>query len=623
MPLNGPEDFKRFLTFIQNQDYYDGQIREVKDIPKREAQFGTLKEPLPPQLQAYLYNRKVRLWGHQARAINSIRSGHNTVVSTSTASGKSLIYNLSILSAMIQDPNSTALYLFPTKALSRDQQSVLQSMLDETNLGSENVGVYDGDTTKNEKRAIRRNANIIITNPSGLHFYIPWFKKIWKRFCKNLKYIVIDEIHTYKGIYGSSCALLMRRLKRVLACFNVKPIWILCSATINHPKAFAEKLIGEPFTVIDRDDSPSGPKKLILWDLPYREHSNRYLSPHQETRKLYKSHLEYGLQTLTFTTSRKMAELHAKWAKKGLQDHADRIECYRAGIGKNARRTVERSLKDGEVLGVSSTNALELGIDIGTLDATICSGFPRTITSFWQQIGRSGRGTSLSLSTLIPMKNPLDFFYVRNSDVLLSEEQTDVLISLSNQYLMKEHLCCAAHERPLKAEEYETFGFEDHSQFQMIIDELVEEGMLKEQGNTFSYKKDFPSDYPNKKFNLNHLSDKSYKVITTPGNKTLTVEDENYVFRDLHPGAVYLHQTVSYLVNKFDISDGKVYVTERDVDYHTQALKRTEISTSHIINQKDIGRNNNIAVSFCDVEVTNKYHSYNKINNETQEIEGK
>ncbi|MFX0043619.1 MAG: DEAD/DEAH box helicase, partial [Candidatus Hodarchaeota archaeon] len=311
-------DFEDFLSFIKSEDYYSDQIYHIEHIPELKARFDDLDKPLKKRLERWLTSNNIRLWGHQAEAINAIREGHNTVIVTSTASGKSLCYNLPVLDSILHDEKTTALYVFPTKALSRDQYTVLTNMLAETNINQSRIGVYDGDVEPNEKRLILANANIIITNPYGLHFYLPWFKQKWRRICQNLKYIILDEIHFYRGIFGSNFALLLRRLKRLLEIYNIKPIWILSSATIPNPKGFCEKLIGENFYVVDKDDSPSGVKKIILWDLPYDELSNKYRSPHQETKNLFVSHLKKGYQTLTFTLSRKMAELQAIWTRKAL-----------------------------------------------------------------------------------------------------------------------------------------------------------------------------------------------------------------------------------------------------------------------------------------------------------------
>ncbi|MFX0075953.1 MAG: DEAD/DEAH box helicase, partial [Candidatus Hermodarchaeota archaeon] len=422
-------DFEDFLKFIKAQDFYCGQITHIEHIPELKPRFEALDKPLRKRLERWLNNKGIKLWRHQAEAINSIKQGNNTVIVTSTASGKSLCYNLPVLDYLLTNEKATSLYLFPTKALARDQYAQLIEILKDTNIKEHRIGVYDGDTTSDEKRRILASANIIITNPYGLHYYLPWFKQNWRRVCSNLKYIVLDEIHIYRGIFGSNFALLLRRLKRILDIFGVKPVWILSSATINNAKEFCEKLIGEEFVVIDKDDSPSGAKKVILWDLPYDKASGEYRSAHQETKNLFVTHLKYknGIQTLTFTLSRKMAELQAIWTKKALPVIKDRISSYRAGISKKKRREIEIKFKNKNLLGVSSTNALELGIDIGSLDATISSGFPGTVSSFRQQIGRSGRGSDLSISTFIPMQNPLDLFYVHNPNQLFGPIQEQVL----------------------------------------------------------------------------------------------------------------------------------------------------------------------------------------------------
>jgi DEAD/DEAH box helicase domain-containing protein len=307
----------------------------------------------------------------------------------------------------------------------------------------------------------------------------------------------------------------------------------LSSATINKPKEFCEKLIGEEFVVIDKDDSPSGAKKVILWDLPYDKVSGKYSSAHQETKNLFTTHLKYknGIQTLTFTLSRKMAELQAIWARKTLPLLKNKIYSYRAGISKTKRREIEENFKNKRILGISSTNALELGIDIGSLDATICSGFPGTLSSFKQQIGRSGRGSELSISTFVPMQNPLDLFYVHNPDQLFGKIQEEILITLKNKYIIKNHLCCAAKEIPLNIDEYKKFGIEEKELFETYIEDLISDKLLMKRGDKYYWRGEF---YPNEKYGLNALSSKSYKVILrrTGKDELLTVEDESYVFRD-------------------------------------------------------------------------------------------
>ncbi|MBY8985179.1 MAG: DEAD/DEAH box helicase [Candidatus Lokiarchaeota archaeon] len=614
-------DFEEFLRYLKAQDYYSNQIYHIEHIPQKEAQYGVLEEPLRRRLQRWLDDNNINLWRHQTDAINSIRKGNNTVIVTSTASGKSLCYNLPIVQSFLEEPTTTALYLFPTKALARDQFSVLSKLLADTNIKQSRVGVYDGSVDANEKRLVLANANIIITNPYGLHFYLPWFKQKWRRICQNLKYIVLDEIHIYRGIFGSNFAFLIRRLKRMLEAYNIKPQWILSSATIYNPRKFCERLIGEEVVVVDRDDSPSGAKKVILWDLPYDDVSKRYRSSHQETKNLFISHLRFkqGIQTLTFTLSRKMAELQAIWTREALPLLKDKIFSYRAGISKSKRREIEQNFKNKTILGISSTNALELGIDIGSLDATISSGFPGTISSFKQQIGRSGRGTDLSLSTLIPMPDPLDLFYIHNPDQLFGPIKEELLITLNNKYIIKNHLCCASKEIPIKIEEYKKFGVQDKDFFLECLEELVSESLLMKRGDRFYWSSDF---FPNEKFGLNNLSAKGYKVIlrTEINKELLTVEDESFVFRDLHPGAVYLYEAEAYIVEDLDLEERTVYLSKRNVDYYTQSLKHTDITPLEIIYQGTAGVDNKISSYFGKVKVEHEYYSYKVVDTLTQEI---
>ncbi|MFX0174727.1 MAG: DEAD/DEAH box helicase [Candidatus Hodarchaeota archaeon] len=616
-------DFEEFLNYIKSQDYYNGQIAHIENIPELKARFDDLEKPLRKRLQRWLSNNNIKLWRHQAEAINQIRNENNTVIVTSTASGKSLCYNLPVLEAILNNEKTTALYLFPTKALARDQYTIVSKILEETNIKQNRIGVYDGDVDSVEKRKILANSNIIVTNPYGLHYYLPWFKQKWRRICNNLKYIILDEIHIYRGIFGSNFALLIRRLKRILDSYGVKPIWILSSATIHNPKEFCEKLIGEEFYVVDKDDSPAGAKKVILWDLPYDEISKKYRSAHQETKNIFISHLRYkgGIQTLTFTLSRKMAELMAIWTRKELPYMKNKIFSYRAGISKKKRREIEQGFKNRDIIGISSTNALELGIDIGSLDATISSGFPGTISSFRQQIGRSGRGSDLSISTFIPMENPLDLFYIHNPDKLFGPIQEDILITLNNKYILKNHLCCGAKEIPLLMEDYTKFGVQDVNLFKECIDELITESLIMKRTDKFYWRGEF---FPNEKYGLNDLSSKSYKVIlkTSNGNELLAVEDESYVFRDLHPGAVYLYEAETYIVQELNVKERLVYLTRADVEFYTQSLKHTEITPLETIfndkaNFKDFKEK--IEYYFGNVRVEHEYYAYKVINTLTQE----
>ncbi|MFX1411117.1 MAG: DEAD/DEAH box helicase, partial [Promethearchaeota archaeon] len=300
----------------------------------------------------------------------------------------------------------------------------------------------------------------------------------------------------------------------------------------------------------------------------------------------------------------------------------NRIYSYRAGISKSKRREIESNFKQGNILGISSTNALELGIDIGSLDATICSGFPGTISSFKQQIGRSGRGSDLSISTIIPMQNPLDLFYIHNPDKLFGPIQEELLITLNNKYILKNHLCCAAKEIPVKLDDYKIFDVQNEEFLIECIDELLTESLLMKRGDKYFWKGDF---FPNEKYGLNDLSSRSYKVVLKTGSieELLTTEDESYVFRDLHQGAIYLYEAETYIVQELNLEERIVYISKSNVDYYTQSLKHTEITPIEVISQKKTGPNDQIEAYFGNVKVEHEYYAYKVINTLTQEIQSR
>lgn len=615
-------DFIDFINYLKQQDFYNNQIAHIETIPKRVAKFGKLNQPLNKKINEWLKNQGIKLWEHQVNAINSIFNKKNTAIITSTASGKTLCYNIPVVDSILKNRNNCALYIFPRKALTRDQNSKLSDFLKDLNLDASLTGVYDGSVEKSEKDQILRTANIILTNSFALHQYLPSFKRRWNRIIKNLRYIVIDEVHIYRGIFGSNFALMIRRLKRILKSFNIKPIWILASATTgSKAKEFMEKLIGQEVNVIDKDTAPTGEKKVVLWDLPYNDILNAYRSTHQETKNIYIAHLKKGIQTVTFTTSRKMSELHAIWAKDILRNEmpliADKVRSYRAGIKKETRRKIEKGLRDNTVLGVSSTNALELGMDIGTLDATIISGFPGTVSSFRQQIGRAGRGEELSIATLIPFSNPLDLFYVHHPEVLFGAPNENVLITLTNKYLLKNQLSCAANETPISENEYFSFGIENQQYFKEILEDLVNQRFLNKRGNKYFWIGGF---FPNARYSLDDLSDNSYKVILKSGDskeEILTTEDESYVFRDLHRGAIYLFEAESYLVEEIELEEKKVYIRKSNLNFYTESLKHTEISQIKTLDKMEDGR---IHIYFGDVKVKHDYYAYREVETVSQEI---
>jgi len=397
-----------FIEGLKRLEGYKNQIEHIEYIPPKKGEHGTLDSPLSPSIQQYLDNRQIRLYSHQTDAINHARRGENIVITTPTASGKTLAFNIPVFEAMRRDSEARALYIYPMKALEHDQLNVLSIMEKETGIPV-NPRIYDGDTPPQDKMGIRGTSRIVLTNPYGLHYYLPWHF-LWTTFFENLKFIIIDESHTYRGVFGSHIALLFRRIQRICNLYGSNPQYILSSATIANPEEHSKKLTGHDYQVISNDSSESGKKSFIFWNPPFVDAGNTRRSTHQETRSLLSYCIREGLQTLCFANSRKMAELLTVWVKQDLyQTHsglAEAVHSYRAGYLPKERRKIERGLKQRTISGVVTTNALELGIDIGSLDCVIMSGYPGTVISTWQQAGRAGRLIDDSVVFLVAFQNP-------------------------------------------------------------------------------------------------------------------------------------------------------------------------------------------------------------------------
>ena len=443
---------EEFIKGIKRMRSYKKQIVNVQEIPAREASFGELENPLPENLQTCILNRKIKLYSHQAQAINLARQGRNVVIATPTASGKTLAFNIPVLEALTNDNEATALYLYPTKALTNDQLKVLRELEKDIGIKTD-ANVYDGDTPQNQRASIRETSRIILTNPYGLHQYLPWHYK-WRSFLQNLKFIVIDEAHVYRGVFGSNVAMLLRRLLRVSSFYHANPQIILSSATIANPEEHATKLTGREFEIVSIDGSPRGKKSFIFWNPPFINSTNTIRrSTHQETKDLLTLNIQKNLQTLCFTTSRQMAELITRWTKEELARKSPKLSnaltAYRAGYLPQERRDIENRLKTKKLIGVVSTNALELGIDIGSLDSVIISGYPGTVISTWQQAGRAGRGTSDSLVTLVAFQNPLDQYFMKHPEDFFGRPLEQAIIDLHNRYISLGHIMCASSELPI------------------------------------------------------------------------------------------------------------------------------------------------------------------------------
>ena len=385
------KSIERFVEELQRRN--PRSIVFTKQLPEVPPRFTQLNNPLPEPLLAYLRDKKLSLYAHQVETIEQARAGAHVVMTTPTASGKSLAFNFSVFEGLYENPDATALYLYPLKALTQDQLQAIRQLEAETGIQA-HTAIYDGDTPQHLRQLIRDESRVILTNPYGLHQYLPWHHK-WRRFYKNLRFVVLDESHTYRGVFGSNVALLMRRLRRIAEYYGAQPQFILSSATMANPKEHSEKLVGLDFHVVLESGAPRGAKDFLFWNSV----ADASKSVHRQTSDLLALHVKSGLQTLCFTISRKLAELIALWAKE--QGHDSQIAAYRAGYSPEERRQIEKALKTGELRGVASTSALELGIDIGGLDAVIISGYPGTIISTWQMAGRAGRGRESAMVTLI------------------------------------------------------------------------------------------------------------------------------------------------------------------------------------------------------------------------------
>ena len=591
---------------FKNDIRFRRKIEHVETIPSKEASYRKVDE-LEKKILKYLEDNEIKLYKHQAMAIEKSREDKNIIITTPTASGKTLSFNLPVLEELIKDNDACALYIYPAKALSYDQLKVLRKFDKELDLDL-NANPYDGDTPKAKRPKIRNESRVILTNPYQIHLILQWHHQ-WKRFYSNLKYIVIDEAHYYKGIFGSNVAFLIRRLKRIANFYGSNPKFLLSSATLANPLELAEKLTGEEFELIDEDSSPSGEKDFILYN-PYKKLSVRSddesLSIHQETERIFLYLLLKDIQTLCFTSSRKIAELIALWTKRDMEHtkrkYVDRISAYRAGYLAEDRREIEDGLKSRKYLGVTSTNALELGIDVGSLDAVIISGFPGSMISTWQQGGRSGRGNQKSLVILVAFENQLDQYFMKNPEFFFDKPHENVVIDLNNEKLLNNHIICAANELPLTTEELgEVFNVGED-----FADGIIKNRDLRKNGaGLYIYPYD---DNPAFEFSLDQISNEIFSVLN--GNQLIERIERSQMYREAHEGAILINKGQTYIVTDVDFNTHEINVIKRDVNAHTVALKRTETKIIKKIKKVKIG---DFTVHYGELEVEEDYFKYKRM----------
>ncbi|MHA1977466.1 MAG: DEAD/DEAH box helicase [Candidatus Hodarchaeales archaeon] len=592
----------KFIDQLKTKSFYKDQIIFHKSIPEKKPQFGSLTFQLAPELEQWLKENEWKLYSHQAEALNRIHDGENVVVTTSTASGKTLIFSLAVAQAITQRTNTTALFLYPMKALANDQLTKMEE-LNAVLGGRLRPFIYDGDTPSSNRPGIRNTARIIISNPYAFHRYLDWHSK-WERFFRNLRFIVIDEAHTYRGVFGSNVAQLIRRLRRICEFYRSNPQFILSSATINNPKEFTEKLIGSPIQIITNDGSQQGPKELLIWNPPHIDQFElKRRSPHQETRDLLLSHLKDQFQTLCFTLSRKMSEIIVVWARQDLDQNMldpKQVMAYRAGYRPLERRKIESQLRNRQISAVVSTNALEVGIDIGNLDAVILSGFPGTIISTWQQIGRVGRTTRPSLATLILFEDAYQQFLGRHPEYFLEKTPENAIIDLSNPYIVKGHILCAAVELPIKKAEISRIWGEVGLK---VVKELLRKDILKLVPAGVVSKS---IKHPSQQVSLNSAFAESIDIIVE--GKLLETMTTAQAYREAHKGAILIHQGEKYLVEKIDWENKKAQASHQRVDYYTEAISTSEVEILNQEKLEDIG----YPIAFGEVKVTEYYFAYRK-----------
>ncbi len=579
-----------FIQHIQKLPFYRGQIAHVHRLPARKARYGRLRRPLPRPLQAALKRVGVeKLYTHQARAINAVRAGQHVVVSTSTASGKTLCYNVPVLEAALGDWRARALYLFPTKALAQDQLRALRE-LTQGELRRIVFGTYDGDTPRATRARRRKEAAIILTNPDMLHVGILPNHTLWANFFRHLRFVVIDEAHVYRGVFGSQVACVLRRLHRICAFYGNTPQFICCSATIANPGEHVARLAGVEAVVVDDDGSPSGEKVFVLWNPPFVDRTRTARrSASREATRLFVELVKAGLRNITFTKARKVAELILLYARQALAKEAPElsrlIRSYRAGYLPQERREIEQALFRGQLLGVTATNALELGVDVGQLDATVQVGYPGTIASLWQQAGRAGRGTRRSLSILVGLDNPLDQYFMRHPQELFGRPHEHALIDPDNPYILERHLPCAAHEHPLSSEDERLFG----PNFPRVMARLEEQWRLEYTPASDRWRS-VGSRYPAQEVSLRSAGGTRVVLLNAAhGYRMMEEMEASAALRRVHPGAIYLHQGESFLVTGLNLDLGEAYLEPTDVSYYTQPREVNEVSIIRSLAHRTVG----------------------------------
>ena len=606
------------LTALAHEPGNASRLVFDRTLPAREARFAEPARPLHPVVETRLGARGIeRLWAHQAAAVDRLREGAHVAIATGTASGKSLCYQVPIAEAIARNEAATALLVFPTKALAQDQLRTLREWL----LPGLVAATYDGDTAPDERARVRKHANVVLTNPEMLHVGILPSHQRWATFLMRLRYVVVDELHTLRGIFGSHVAHVLRRLRRVSAHYGAEPAFCFASATIGNPGELASALCGLPVESVTTDGAPRSERMFACWQRPLLdEHTGTRASANVETANLLTKFVAGGHQTLAFTRSRKGSELVAAQARRILADRqrveprgaapVPQVAAYRGGYLPAERRALEQSLTSGELAGIVATNALELGVDIGGLDAIVLNGFPGTLASMRQQAGRAGRTGRRAAAVLVCGDDQLDQWYARHPDELLTRPPEAAVVNPENPFVLRPQVACAAHELPLTPDDEAYFG----AGLDDAVRELVLADLLKPRlGRMFWAGREPPAP----SVGLRSGSTVEYDL-TEAGGEVIGTVDGSRVYHVAHPGAIYLHQGRQYRVERLDTTQQRAVLEPADdLDEHTQTREQTDLS---IVGEERVVPIGPGRAHLGSVEVTSRVVAYQRKRSSTNEV---
>ena len=577
------------------------QIAYVREFSPVEASYGDWSSRLSRKTRERLIELGIdKPYRHQAEAVEAVLEGRDVMITTGTNSGKTLCYNAPALDILLTEPIARVLYLFPTKALAQDQLGKLEQLLPT----SFRCGTYDGDTPKSQRGPLRNLGHIILSNPDMLHLGILPGHELWSKFLKSLRLIVIDEMHSYRGVFGSHVAGILRRLLRLCEWHHSRPQIIGCSATIGNPEELFQKLTGRKPMLIDRDGSPQARRTFLFWNPPLIGEQKR-AGGNIVSSEVLATLVESGRKVLCFNRARISAELVLRYTRKRLEDKEvaspELVEAYRGGYTIKERRQIENAIFRGKLMGLAATTAMELGVDIGGLDAVVMNGYPGSISGFWQQSGRAGRGVRDGLAVLVAHEDPLDQFLIRNPALIMDGLNEMVNVHPENPQILVSQLRCAAYERPIGVSELESFG----SSALVIAEGLDRSGEL-EFRNGFCY---YPSyDPPAAKVNIRGAGDTNVRLMLE--GEELGTMDGMRAMRQAHEGAVYLHRGVSYVVDSLDLQNSVAIVHQENVPYFTRSLLQSVLETKLVLEIAPIGV---AEISFCSLKVTDSILGYQKV----------